>query len=399
MADYTTTTNAGLPDWLQPQAAGYINRAQSVADQPYQAYGGQRVAGFTDWQQQGLQAQAQRGMSGSPTMSAANQALPGMFNGGGTAAANPYGQAQTMQGGAQVQSPMNQYGRAQTMQGGAQISAQANPYAGSNPYLQQNIDSATGDVTRAWNNVQKPQWDTAMSRSGSFGNSGVSQANQMSQSDMQRNLGSMASGMRMQDYTQQQQLGEAASNRNMQAQQFNSGLGEAAANRYTQNSQFNASMGDSEAARGLQASQFNSGLGESAANRYTQNSQFNSSMGEQYAGRQDGMYNQGQGRALQALSLAPSFAQNDYNDIAQMQNAGSAYQKQNQAQLDSSYQQYMDAQNYPQKQLDVFGNALGKLNWGQQSTSTQPGPSTGSQVAGGALTGAALYNLLFGGKP
>lgn len=342
MADYTTTTNAGLPDWLQPQAAGYINRAQSVADQPYQAYGGQRVAGFTDWQQQGLQAQAQRGMSGSPTMSAANQALPGMFNGGGTAAANPYGQAQTMQG-------------------GAQVSAQANPYAGSNPYLQQSIDSATGDVTRAWNNVQKPQWDTAMSRSGSFGNSGVSQANQMAQSDMQRNLGSMASGMRMQDYTQQQQLGEAASNRNMQAQQFNSGLGEA------------------------------------AANRFTQNSQFNSGMGEQYAGRQDGMYNQGQGRALQALGLAPSFAQNDYNDIAQMQNAGGAYQKQNQAQLDSNYQQYTDAQNYPQKQLDVFGNALGRMNFGSQSSSTQPGPSTGSQVAGGALTGAALYNLLFGG--
>lgn len=345
MANYTTTSNIGLPDWLQPQAAGYINRAQSVADTPYQPYGGQRVAGMTDWQQQGLQAQAQRGMSGSAVMNAANQALPGMFNGGGPAAANPYGQAQTMQG-------------------GSQIAAQANPYAGSNPYLQQNIDSATGDVTRAWNNVQKPQWDTAMGRSGSFGNSGVMAANQNAQSDMQRNLGSMASGMRMQDYTQQQQLGEAAAGRNMQAQQFNSGLGEAAANRFTQNSQFNAGQG------------------------------------EQYAGRQDSMYGQGQNRAMNALGLAPAFAQNDYNDINAMRGAGGAYQAQNQAQLDSGYQQYVDAQNYPQKQLDVFGNALGKLNWGSQGSSSQPGPSAGAQVAGGAVTGAALYNLLFGGgKP
>ena len=342
MADLTTTSNVGLPDWLQPQAAGYINRAQAVADTPYQAYTGQRVAGMTDWQQQGLQAQAQRGMSGSGVMNAANQALPGMFNPTGQAAANPYGYAQTTQG-------------------GAQVTAQANPYAGSNPYLQQNIDAATGDVTRAWNNVQKPAWDTAMQSSGSFGNSGVMLANQNAQSDMQRNLGTMASGMRMQDYTQQQQLGEAAANRNLQAQQYNSGLG------------------------------------ESAANRYMQNSQFNAGQGEQYATRQDSMYGQGQSRALSALGLAPSYAQNDYNDITAMQNAGKAYQTQNQAMLDSGYQQYMDAQNYPQKQLDTFGNALGKLNWGSQGSSTTPGASTGAQVAGGAVTGAALYNLLFGG--
>lgn len=368
MADVTTTQNSGLPAYAQPYAQGYLNRAQQVADSPYQAYTQPRVADMAPWQTQAYQAQAQRAMSGNPVMNAANQALPQMFQGGGQAAQNMAGQVGTFQGGAQVG----------TFQGGAQVTPQANPYAGSNPYLGQQIDAAMGDVTRNWNNVQKPQWDTAMQRSGSFGNSGIAQANQMAQSDMQRNLGQIASGMRFQDYTQQQQLGENAANRGMQAQQFNSGLGEAAAG------------------RGLQAAQFNSGLGESAANRGMQAAQFNATMGENYAGRQDSMYNQGQGRALSALGMAPGFAQQDYNDIGQLQAAGAAYQGQNQRQLDNAYAQFMDSRQYPQQQLDVLGGALGRIQ-GNVQTQTSPGTSTGAQVVGGLATGAGLYNLLFGG--
>lgn len=313
MAD-TITSTTSMPSWVQPYAQGYLQRAQSVADSPYQAYTGQRVADFAPWQQQGLQAQAQRAMAGSPVMGAANQALPGMFEGGGTAAQNAYGPVQ----------------------------AQANPYAGSNPYLTQQIDAAMGDVTRNWNNVQKPQWDTAMQRSGSFGNSGIAQANQMAQSDMQRNLGQIASGMRFQDYTQQQQLGESAANRALQA------------------------------------------------------GQFNATMGENYAGRQDSMYNQGQGRALSALGMAPAFAQQDYADIAQLQQAGAAYQGQNQKVLDNAYAQFLDSRQYPQQQLDVLGSALGR-SYGQTNTQTTPGTSTGANIVGGLTAGAGLYNLLFGG--
>ena len=314
MADVTTTQNSGFPTWAMPYAEGFLNRAQQVADSPYQAYTGQRVADFAPWQQQGLQAQAQRAMGGSPVMNAANAALPGMFQGGGQAAQNQYGPVQ----------------------------AQANPYAGSNPYLTQQIDAAQGDVVRNWNNVQKPQWDTSMQRSGSFGNSGIAQANQMAQSDMQRNLGQISSGMRFQDYTQQQQLAENAANRNLQA------------------------------------------------------GQFNATMGENYAGRQDSMFNQGQGRALSALGMAPSFAQQDYNDISQLQQAGAAYQGQNQKLLDNQYAQFLESRNFPQQQLDTFGNALGRIGGGT-TTQTTPGTSTGANVVGGLLTGSALYKMLTGG--
>ena len=74
-----------------------------------------------------------------------------------------------------------------------------------------------------------------------------------------------------------------------------------------------------------------------------------------------------------------------------------AYQAQNQKALDADYTQFLDQRNYPQQQLDTMGTALGR-SYGQNTTQSQPGASTASQLFGGAVTGAGLYNLLFG-KP
>jgi hypothetical protein len=262
MADFTSTSTTGLPNWMQPYAAGYLNQAQTVANSPYQQYTGQMTADMTPWQQQGLQAQAQRGMSGSPVMGAANQQLQN------------------------------------TIQGG---------FVGSNPYLDQQIGQAQGDLVKSWNTVAKPQWDTAMSRSGSFGNSGVMEANANAQGQLQQNLGRISTDMR----------GNA--------------------------------------------------------------------------------YNFERGNQQQAMSMAPAFAANDYQDINALQQAGQAYQNQNQRGLDDNYKQFLESRAYPQQQLDTFGKALGTLNWGTNQTQTQPGPSGASQLVGGALTGSALYNMLFGG--
>ena len=343
MADITTTSSSGAPAWLQPYQAGYLQQAQKVANNPYQQYGGSLISGFNNYQTQGLDAQAQRGMSGSPLMSTANQALQDRFSGQGQGASQ------------------NQYGPISAPAGGANITPGQNQFGAGNPYLQQNIDLSQGDMVRQYNNVQKPAWDTSMQRSGSFGNEGVATANQLAQSDLQRNLGAVSSGMRMQDYTQQQQLAEAGLNRGMAAQQFNSGLGEAAAGRNMQAQQFNAQQG------------------------------------QDYAQRNDAMYNANQGRGMQALGLAPGFANQDYNDINAVTQAGNAYQQQDQRGLDSGYQQFLQARDYPKQQLDVMGRAL-QQSYGTNTTNTQPGPSGASQLFGGAITGAGLYNLMFG-KP
>lgn len=177
MADQVTTSTTSQPGWVQPYGQGFLDRAWDVAQTPYAAYQGNQVAGMNDWQQQGYQAQAQRAMDGSQTMGAANTALQGMYS----------------------HAPQN---------------ATANPYSGSNPYLQQNIDAAQGDLVRSFNNVQQPAYMNQAQRSGSFGNSGVTQANEMAQSDLQRNLGNVSSSMRMQDYNQQAQLAEQYAGRN-----------------------------------------------------------------------------------------------------------------------------------------------------------------------------------------
>lgn len=82
-----------------------------------------------------------------------------------------------------------------------------NPYAGvDNPYLTQSINNASQDAMR---NLM-PMYDQAQRASGSFGNSGVTEAFGRTAADT---LGKIATNARMQDYGTQQQLGENAVNR------------------------------------------------------------------------------------------------------------------------------------------------------------------------------------------
>jgi hypothetical protein len=94
------------------------------------------------------------------------------------------------------------------------FAGQANPYQGvknpfigaGNPYLQQNIDQAQGDVVRNYNMTTQPAYNTAMVKSGSFGNEGVQQMNENSQKNLQGTLGNISSQMRGADYQNQQNL-------------------------------------------------------------------------------------------------------------------------------------------------------------------------------------------------
>lgn len=80
-----------------------------------------------------------------------------------------------------------------------------NPYLGqNNPYLQSNIDRAQGDLVRSYNMTTQPAYNTAMVKSGSFGNEGVQQMNENAQRNLQGSLGQVADSMRMQDYNNQQ---------------------------------------------------------------------------------------------------------------------------------------------------------------------------------------------------
>ncbi len=275
----TSTSTTSTPEWMQKYQNGLVDTAWNQAQQPYTPYGGDYAAGMNGYQQQGIDALANRAASGSATMGAANNTLQGVMNNPGS-------------------------------------SAVANPYANiNNPYLDQSIANAQGDLVKSWNNVQLPAWQKAMAGGGSFGNTGVEQATQSAQDDLQKNLGRVATDARMGAYN---------------------------------------------TAAGLQDSQAS--------------------------------------RVMQALGMAPTMANQDYTDINNLISAGTQLQGQNQAQIDAAKQQYLDQQNYPRNNLQWMGNMLGLGGNGNSSTTqTQPGASTASQVTGGALTGAALYQMLFGG--
>lgn len=66
----------------------------------------------------------------------------------------------------------------------------------SSPYIDQQVQDALGDTTRAYNLTTQPAYNAAMVNSGSFGNSGVQQMNQEAQRQLQTSLGRQANDMR-----------------------------------------------------------------------------------------------------------------------------------------------------------------------------------------------------------
>lgn len=183
----TSSTTQSIPTELKPLAKAYSDKAMDLSNQPYQGYGGQQVADLNWYQNAGTNAIASRALNGDSLMSQGKSTMQNALASG--SAATSLGNLGT------------------------------NQYAGSNPYLQQNIDAAMGDISRNYNDAVAPGLTTQMVNSGSFGNSGAQAATQNSLNDLTENLGNTASGMRMQDYTAQQGLAENQLNRNLTAAQ------------------------------------------------------------------------------------------------------------------------------------------------------------------------------------
>jgi hypothetical protein len=273
-----STTTQEVPAELKPLAAAYSTKAMDLAKQGHQGYGGQQVAGMNNLQVSGANKIAMRALNGDLLTDQAQSTMQNALGTGQAATANPSGYASA---------------------GGL------NQYAGQNPYLQQNIDAAMGDITRNYNDAIAPGLTTQAVSSGSFGNSGAQAARQNSLNDLTKNLGNTAAGMRMQDYTAQQGLAENQINRNMQT------------------------------------------------------SQFNSNIGNDYAARNDQMKSQ-------YLNLVPTYANQAYTDASQLMKIGQQFEDKDQQNLDAQYQGYLDQQNLPYKQLaamsGVFGSGIGQTS-------------------------------------
>lgn len=300
----TTTTKMEPAPQVAPYLAPFLQQASSVAMRPWQAYGGQRIAGFTPDQLAGFDMTRQN-------VDQSNQQLQGALGQVGS----------TATGSGLDYSPQ-------------QVQAGRNALLGmDNPYLQQQIDAAQGDVIRNFNNTKANSTDAAFARAGAFGGSAWQQAQAENQRQLAGELGNVSNSMRMQDYNLQAQLGEQDLNRQLQAGQFNSQMGDQA-------------------------------------------------------------YQQERARMLQAAGMIPGLTQGGLQNAQALLGIGDAQQAQNQGALDLKYQDWTNQQNYPYQQLDVMGNAIRTImGGGGTTTQSAPNPyqrnSTASAL-GGAMSGAGV---------
>ena len=105
------------------------------------------------------------------------------------------------------------------------------------------------------------------------------------------------------------------------------------------------------------------------------------------------MYQQGLDRMGQAANMAPTFAQNDYTDIAALADVGQQRQSLAQAELGDAKARFDFNQDQPYQKLNQYLQTIGG-NYGGVQTSTTPyqQPSMFGQIAGlgAGLLGAFL---------
>ena len=97
--EQTATQITELPDWAKPYAKETLAKTQELTSQPYQTYGGERIAGFTPMQQQAQQAAG--AMQVAPQIGAAT-GMAGTAGLGSLMAGQQYGQMATDPGSMQA---------------------------------------------------------------------------------------------------------------------------------------------------------------------------------------------------------------------------------------------------------------------------------------------------------
>ena len=263
-----TLTQTSIPEYAKPYVEGMLGKAQTLIDQPYQAYTQERQAGFTPLQQQaqagiaGLQMPGQYGQAsgmaaaaGQGAMDSANQAYGfgaqgqqsgmtgqnlgiqggaqygGMGAGYGQQAAGLAGQAL---GAGNLSSQIGQMGL-QAQQTGQQIGNQAQNYAaqaaaaGQNyanqatdpnamqaymsPYMQNVVDVQNREAARA-SGIQGTQQQAQAAAAGAYGGG----RDAIMRAERERNLAML------QNQNQAQGM-QAAYQQAQQAQQYGAGLG------------------------------------------------------------------------------------------------------------------------------------------------------------------------------
>ena len=346
-AQPTQTSTLTIPEYAQPYMETLLGKSEALGSQPYQAYGGERLAEMDP-----LQQQAYQNVSG---MQAPDFGLAtGMAGAAGIAGL----QAGQYQPGA-FYAPMTEAERA-----GFDTFGQAQAQQYMSPFFQNVVDLQKSALVR---DAEKAQvaGDLGAARTGTYGGA----RNVLAGTERERALlGQMtdvqAKGLQS-AYENAQAQFERDQARRMMAQ--------------GQNLQY-----------GMQSQMANQGALMDAQKAYEQSRQFGGNLGMQ-----------GLQAALQGASTMGQLGATEYQtaeSLAKLQAQMGADQRAAQQQAkDIEYQDFITQQQFPYKQLGFQSDLLrGSADLAGKGGSTvyQAGPSLSSQIAGTGIGALSLSKLL-----
>lgn len=416
-----TVTQTNIPEYARPYVERMIGRSEALTDinqNPYQAYRGERIAGFSPLQQQAfanVAAQTPAAQLGTATNIAQTAgmgalgvqpqaAMLGQEALGYGATGAQYGGLGAQQALAQAQQAARQagmYGRMGAGYGARGVEAAEQGFgAGAryeqmatspaamaaymSPYMQEAVDRQKFEATRDYEKQLQAQRAGAVG-AGAFG--GSRQA--IAQAEAQRNLNQQLQNI--------QAAGtQRAFEQAQQAQQFGAGLG---------------LQGLQAGYGGLGVGMQGAGLGLQGVGQQLGAGQLGlAGTGQGIAGAQAGLQGiqgalgagqyglQGLGQATQAAGALGQLGQTQFGQeqaiSAEQQKVGAVQQAQAQQALDLAYQDFLKQRNYPYQQLGFMSDMLRGLPLSQsaQTMYTAP-PNLASQLGGLGMAGLGIYGM------
>ncbi len=374
-----TTSSTETPKWMQDAIFSQIQSSANVANMPFQAYGGARIAGLTPYQEQAYKKTAEDVGSWIPSMNQAMTQTGALTSGmGASQAASPY-----IQQAAQANPLAAAQGYMQTglASGGLQAASPYLQQAGQsavggiqdymNPYTQNVTDQIAKLGARNLSENLLPNVSDAFIKAGQFGGTRMGEFGSRALRDTQESILGQQSQALQQGYGQALGAAQQDASRRAQLASTAGGLGQAQQQAYLTAAQQSGSLTAQQAQQLANLGQMSGQLASTDINRQLS------------AQQQLGALTQ----ASQALNA---------QDRAALEASGSAYQSQQQREIDAARQQFAEEQAYPRQTLDWLSTQIRGMAPITPQTTTQTGTAnTGlsplSQLAAAGAAAAGLY--------
>jgi hypothetical protein len=423
----SSTQVTDLPDWAKPYAQETLEKTKQLSNAPYQSYGEPRFAGFSPMQEKAQQTAYNMGTSGQLGTGTGLATAAGLMGLGANyqpgSFANQFQAPQQYQpsqfGMMSAQAP----GLQQFQMGPAErAQAQSFTQPGSaesfmSPYMQNVVDKQTREAERQAGLAAKQERAQSIQR-GAFGGGrtavreaaaardlaqlksdiyGTGQQAAFQNAQQQFNAEQQA---RMQAQLANQQAGLTVGGQNLAAQL---GVQQLGAGQNMQAQLANQQAYQNMLAQREASRQFGYGQQMTAAQQRAQYGQAAQQLGEQSRQFGAGYGQQGLNTALQAAGQLGNLGQAEFGqqkDIVGLQSQlGGQQQALRQQGLTQAYQDFLNEQNYPYKQLGFMSDMIRGLPLGQQTTRQvyEPPGSMLGQVAGlgVGLGGMARFGQMF----